>query len=257
MLLGVVSLLLLNKGVAPVPVTELVSSEKTIVPGRPFVVGLHMKIPEGWHNYYANPGESGVPTSITWTLPKGYQAAPIQWPLPKRIVADSVAMYGYTGNLWLTMTITPPNTAKLGPVILKAKADWLLCAIDCVPQSASFAVKLNVGHEGAAVHNSGLTSALKNLPSRKLPWSASAVVAQGGIQMGVQNPVSSPNNVEFFPADPESFTADMPRYTPVTNGFQLLIPLSRYATKPPKRLTGILSFPDTGKAYWVDVPVGS
>jgi hypothetical protein len=63
--------------------------------------------------------------------------------------------------------------------------------------------------------------------------------------------------VTFFPADPDSFTADTPKFLAVNHGFQLIVPLSRYSTKPPQRLTGILSFPATGKAYWVDTPVVS
>jgi len=43
----------------------------------------------------------------------------------------------------------------------------------------------------------------------------------------------------------------------VSHGFQLVVPLSRYANRPPTRLTGILSFPASRKAYWVDTPVFS
>lgn len=243
---------------APTPITELVASVKTLAPGKPFTVALHMTLPKGWHNYYANPGESGVPTTITWTLPAGFTAGPIQWPLPRRIVLGGAPMYGYEGDLWLTSTITASSRTKPGtPAVLKAKADWLLCAATCVPQSATFELKLAVGGKQIGNANPGLSAAVKKLPHRALPWSISAVVAEKAVRLTVQAPFGNPNGVTFFPADPDSFTADTPKFSAVKHGFQLVVPLSRYSTKPPQRLTGILSFPATGNAYWLDTPVVS
>jgi thiol:disulfide interchange protein DsbD len=257
MLLAFVAIISSHQAAAPIPTTELVASVRAAAPGKPFTVGLHMKLPEGWHNYYANPGESGVPTTIEWTLPAGFKAGPIQWPLPKRMDIDKVSMYGYDGDLWLTSTITPSATVKPGPILLKAKASWLLCSIECVPQSANLSLSMTVAKKSVSNVNQGLNQALKLLPSRTLPWSVSAVATQGAVQLGVQYPVKSGSGVMFFPSDPESFTADTPKFTAVHNGFQLSVPLSRYATKPPKRMTGILVIPTVRTVYWVDIPVAS
>ncbi len=257
MFLAALTVCALGQSSAPMPVTELAANVKAVAPGKPFVVGLHMKLPAGWHNYYANPGESGVPTTITWTLPSGYTAGPIQWPVPELLAIDGVNMFGYTGDVWLTSTITPPSKAALGPLTLKAKADWLLCAAECVPQSANLELKLSVAKKSIAAASVGLSAALKALPSHALPWSTSAVATNGAVQLAVQNPTQSAQGATFFPSDPESFMATAAKFTKVPEGFQLLMPLSRYATKAPTRLTGILKFPKTGKSYWVDIPVAS
>ena len=34
-------------------------------------VALRLKMAEGWHTYWQNPGDSGLPTTLTWTLPAG------------------------------------------------------------------------------------------------------------------------------------------------------------------------------------------
>ncbi|HLK13510.1 MAG TPA: protein-disulfide reductase DsbD domain-containing protein, partial [Fimbriimonadaceae bacterium] len=163
--------LIAQAGGAPMPTTELVASVKRVAPGKAFTVALHMKLPAGWHNYYSNPGESGVPTTITWTLPTGFTAGPIEWPLPERIVIDKVPMYGYQGELWLPTTITPPSKLQAGkPLEIKAKADWLLCAAECVPQSAEMKVDLKQGGASVPNPNPGLTKALKALPHHALPW---------------------------------------------------------------------------------------
>ena len=54
----------------------LVAEGESIRPGQPFRVGLQMKIDSGWHTYWKNPGDAGLPTRLTWTLPEGFAAGP-------------------------------------------------------------------------------------------------------------------------------------------------------------------------------------
>ena len=63
----------------------LLSNRNAVVPGERFQVALVQQIVKGWHTYWANPGDSGEPTRIEWTLPNGASAGDIQWPAPKAI----------------------------------------------------------------------------------------------------------------------------------------------------------------------------
>ena len=145
-------------------------------------------------------------------------------------------MYGYEGDLWLATTITPPASAKKGaPAVISANANWLLCANMCVAQKASLQLQLAVGNKPVPSGNAGLSAALKALPRHSLPWSVSATVAKKAIRLTVQDPIGSANGVTFFPADPNAFTAVNPQFSAVSHGFQLVVPLSRYSTSPPRR----------------------
>ena len=62
---------------------ELVTDTIQAEAGRPFSIGLRIKMDEGWHTYWENPGDSGLATNIDWELPEGFTAAPIQWPFPQ------------------------------------------------------------------------------------------------------------------------------------------------------------------------------
>ena len=62
---------------------ELVSEQTALVPGATTTVALRLKLASGWHVYWRNPGDSGLPTTIAWTLPPGIEAGPIAWPAPK------------------------------------------------------------------------------------------------------------------------------------------------------------------------------
>jgi len=58
--------------------SELISEVAAIQPGVPFTVGLRMKMDEHWHTYWLNPGDSGLATTIAWTLPEGFRAGDIR-----------------------------------------------------------------------------------------------------------------------------------------------------------------------------------
>lgn len=55
----------------------LIGETTNVVPGRPFQVALRQQIKPGWHTYWSNPGESGLPTTISWSLPKEFAATPV------------------------------------------------------------------------------------------------------------------------------------------------------------------------------------
>ena len=61
---------------------SLVSETRNAVPGRPLRLALRQQIEAGWHTYWLNPGDSGLPTTIEWTLPQDFKAGPIAWPIP-------------------------------------------------------------------------------------------------------------------------------------------------------------------------------
>ena len=61
----------------------------------------------GWHTYWQNPGDAGVPPELDLDLPPGATAGPIVWPTPQRVPEGSLMTYSYTDNVLLPVTITP------------------------------------------------------------------------------------------------------------------------------------------------------
>jgi thiol:disulfide interchange protein DsbD len=127
---------------------ELVSEVESIRPGQPFRVGLRLRMDPEWHTYWKNPGDSGLPTRLRWTLPEGFQAAPIEWPYPKTFTQGPVTSFGYADEVLLTVAITPPASLAPGtPVTLAARADWLECRDICLPGRRELSLVLPVRSE--------------------------------------------------------------------------------------------------------------
>src|SRR6267142_1909155 len=63
--------------------SELVAERTAWLPGATNWVALRLKPDRGWHTYWLNPGDSGIATTLQWTmLPAGWKAGDMRWPYP-------------------------------------------------------------------------------------------------------------------------------------------------------------------------------
>src|SRR5262249_2465322 len=82
---------------------------------------LHLEAKPGWHIYWRNPGDSGLPTAIDRSLPPGFSVGHILWPLPEHFVQNGIGNYGYAGATDLLVPITAPRELAVGhPASLEA-----------------------------------------------------------------------------------------------------------------------------------------
>ncbi|MBU6467373.1 MAG: hypothetical protein KGQ30_11720, partial [Burkholderiales bacterium] len=72
-----------------------------LAPGASAWLGLVLTHQPGWHTYWKNAGDSGLPTELRWTLPAGMDVGEIAWPVPHRIRVGPLANYGYEGEVLL------------------------------------------------------------------------------------------------------------------------------------------------------------
>src|SRR4029077_15651218 len=104
---------------------ELVSDGTALVPASTTTLALRLVIDPGWHTYWRNPGESGLPTTLAWQLPAGYAAGDIVWAAPHALPAGPLVNYGYEGEVLHLVPLTVPSDAKPGTsTTLAARADW-------------------------------------------------------------------------------------------------------------------------------------
>ena len=157
--------------VGPVKVSLLTEVE-AIQPGLPFQLGLYIEPDEHWHVYWKNPGDAGLPPTLKWDLPDGFSASEIIFPAPEKIISGPLAAYGYHGAVLYHVTITPPENLTVGThVILKVKADWLVCKEECLPGTANLEISLPVSDKIQKVDakTAALFEQTKNLIPTLLP----------------------------------------------------------------------------------------
>jgi thiol:disulfide interchange protein len=130
---------------------ELVPMTQWATPGSTAIIAVRQNIASGWHTYWRNPGDSGGPTTLDWTLPSGVSAGDILWPLPERQRLQGLMNYGYSGTVYLPVPIQIPADAQPGQTLrLTSQTLFMVCSDQmCVPDEFVLSLDLKIG-EGSA-----------------------------------------------------------------------------------------------------------
>jgi thiol:disulfide interchange protein/DsbC/DsbD-like thiol-disulfide interchange protein len=113
-----------------------------VAAGKPVWLGLKIEHQPHWHTYWKNPGDSGLPTTLAWTLPQGVTAGDIEWPTPARLPIGPLMNFGFEGTLLLPVPLTVPAAFNADTLEVKLRADWLVCKDVCIPEGGDFTLKL-------------------------------------------------------------------------------------------------------------------
>ena len=106
--------------------------------------GLYFKLEPGWHVYWKNPGDAGLPPNIHWTLPEGVTSEPLQFAAPKRLPLGPLMDYGYEDEVLYPFKLEIAKSAKPGAAVLHAKVDWLVCSASCIPGKADLEITQDI-----------------------------------------------------------------------------------------------------------------
>lgn len=188
---------------------SLVADVQSIQPGRAFTVGVRMRMDPGWHTYWKNSGEAGLPTEIVWTLPDGFTAGDIQWPLPHKYnESGDVLTYGYETETMLLVPILPPADLRPGnSVTLKAKVSWLECEKICIPGDADAGITLPVADADPGRAHAALFERYRAQVPQPLPADAGIAVHSetGNGKISIRLEVRGGNRLVIRPEEMPDF----------------------------------------------------
>ena len=234
---------------------ELVAEHLGLVAGEyQNTVALRLKPEPDWHVYWLNPGDSGIATSLKWTLPEGVEAGPIQWPRPHAYTLGDLTNYGYgEETLHLVDVRVPASWPVEKPLPLRVEAKWLVCKDVCIPGSASLALDLPVVPAPPAADArwaKAFASARADLPRAAPDWDAQFQVRDGEFSLRVEGAGFIADKVEFFaePNDLVNHAAPQRVALDGSNGLRLTQAQSSYFVEAPAQLRGVLVLHEGRKA---------
>lgn len=132
---------------------SIIADSSNVVAGKPFRLGIELAMDPGWHTYYKESGEAGMPTRIQWTLPSGFTASDLMWQRPHKFSDSGITTYGYSDKTVIAATITPPATLKAGDTLkFKAKVKWLTCQDVCIPGDKEVEMTMTVAPDATAIN---------------------------------------------------------------------------------------------------------
>jgi thiol:disulfide interchange protein DsbD len=195
--------------------TELLADTNAIVPGKPFTVGLLVRMAPGWHTYWKFSGDAGLPTELKWKLPPGWKIGEVQWPIPlKTIDPGDIQTYGYVDEVLLAQEVTPPPKIENSTIKLVADASWLVCEKICIPGSATLALELPVSASSQPA-NTELFPRYRRLLPQNWPEPNVATAEWGRVGSDLRLKITSATlanypAVDFFPLPDEGTVVGHP-----------------------------------------------
>lgn len=123
---------------------DIATDKIEVSPGDSLIASLTLSHRDGWHSYWKNPGESGLATTINWTLPDGFTAGEIQWPFPEKIPFGDLINIGFKGKIPLLVPMTVSSSVNKGEYQLQGTLKWLVCEESCIPESLEFKIPITI-----------------------------------------------------------------------------------------------------------------
>jgi thiol:disulfide interchange protein/DsbC/DsbD-like thiol-disulfide interchange protein len=234
--------------------SRLVSDSTAAVPGQTLRLGLLLEHAAGWHTYWKNPGDSGLPTRMQFDLPEGAVAGEIEWPLPERQPAGGLVNFGYSHTELLPVSVSIPAQFSAGSLEIRLKASWLICELECIPGSGEYRLILPVAPDAEP---SAHVAAFERAAARQAPVlqnNARYLAEKGGVRIDIA--LAGPL-VEAFtagtagwtlmPATPQILAnADPPRFSIEGSELRIEVARSEFFADAPERIELLLSDGERG-----------
>jgi thiol:disulfide interchange protein len=169
-------------------------------PGKPMWLGLKIDHQPHWHTYWKNPGDSGLPTVLEWSLPAGASTGDVQWPTPRKLPIGPLLNYGYEGTLLLPVALKLPAAPSGDTLDVKLHAEWLVCKDVCIPESGDFLLRVPV-QAATAAHAALFAITQAAQPQRVATAVATATVDAKGLNLRVSGLPAAwqGQTLSFFP----------------------------------------------------------
>ena len=131
-------------------------------------IGVLIELAKDWHIYWLNPGDSGIPTSIDWNIPKGFQYTEEHWPIPEAFEYEGLVSYGYANQALFIIEILLPEIDNTQILNISANIKSLLCKDICIPfdTTVNFKIDLHKDYFADETVNEIFTKIKKSLPIR-------------------------------------------------------------------------------------------
>ena len=220
-------------------VPELVA-EGPAVAGGEVELAIVMHTRAGWHGYWLNPGDAGLPMRVEWRLPPGAKVGPLRYPVPSRLIVADIMNYVYDRDHAILFKLAVP-AATSGAIPLRAKLEWLACTDEvCVPERGEIALDVQTG--SIATRDARFDQWRRALP-RPLASPARFAIRGDRIEIAIPLPASlTLGELYFFPAEDSPIDYAAPQ-TFRRDSDTLIASLKRRGGDP-ARLSGVLALGD-------------
>lgn len=181
---------------------------------------LELDLPAGWHTYWQNPGDAGIPPIFDVASSANLKDFAVDYPVPVRHTDGAGTSMIYEGRLLLPIKAVPVRSDA--PVTLAVRVLYGLCAEVCVPAEADVTALLTPSAAADQVVSDDIAGFASRVPTKmddgrltvdRLDFDAQA--ARGRAEVSVPDDRSL---VDLFVTAPAKWYAAPPESTGIDGG---------------------------------------
>ncbi|MEJ5261094.1 MAG: protein-disulfide reductase DsbD domain-containing protein [Ignavibacterium sp.] len=228
------------------PEVKIIFDSFSLEKSRNINAAVVVKLNDGWHIYWRNPGDSGMPTSFEFILPENVKVSEIKWAVPKIFEFEGYASYGYEGLAVFPFSIYIPENFKHDEITLEVNLKSLICKDVCKPfnQKISRTIKLDEMYIASKEDSDLLFSAYDNLPAANDKLELQAKNFSDSVVINISSDIIKINrikDVHFIPYENGIFKNSVAQnFTVSDSDLVLTVEFDPFKTKIPDTLYGIL-----------------
>ena len=218
---------------------SLHASSAAPAPGRTTMLAIWFTPDPGWHGYWFNPGDSGLPPSVKWSAPAGVRIGALQHPAPEVLRVAGMTSFVHGGQHVLLAPMQVPASSKAGDALaVMGELDFLICSDSlCVPQKATVNLDLTVGKGAVDPASRTLFASARQAIPQPLSTTGEFTAVGRTVQLLVPAAAKLDSaRATFFPAGEGVFERSGARRMPDGS-----IEISGSMTNPSASLSGIVS----------------
>jgi len=206
-------------------------------------------VPEpGWHGYWSNPGDSGLPPKVRWSAPQGVSFGELRHPPPELLKVAGMASFVHSGTHILLSDMRVSSAIAPGTKLpIRAKLEWLACTDRlCVPERAELSLDLVVGDGRIEPQNRAIfRTAVANLP-KHVATDGAYSLDSGRLMLRLPVQLADAGRARFYPDQSGILDAAAQNARAVPDGVEISLPAFARLSAP---LTGVVT--DGRRSYRV------
>jgi thiol:disulfide interchange protein/DsbC/DsbD-like thiol-disulfide interchange protein len=224
-------------------VPTLVAETSRPAPGSRVLLAIVMKPKAGWHGYWKNPGDAGVPIEAKWQLPTGLSVGTLRFPVPERLVISGLMNHVYNGEHAILVPLAVPANVQAGTLLpLHAAIQYLSCTDQvCVPEQADIALSLTVGDGNVTPADRARVDGWRAKLPRPLGSDASFSRVGSTLRIGIPFPAALKADKPWFFAATERVVRYAAAQSVSRRGDMLIIDIEAAGEDTPAQIDGVLS----------------
>lgn len=208
-------------------------SHQEIRPGDTLLIEFNFALKKGWHIYWKNPGDAGLPTIIEPKENSLGRQLDVLMQIPKAFKEEDLVFYCYENQTKMISRFIIDKSAIYGNINLDYHLSWLMCKNECYPGKVDFSIPIKISEKSNIINRFKIREypQFKNLTNYKVQRLNDKIyIIIDNLEKG---------KVDFFPLNQGYFVYNQISIKQQKDRYEIILPLDKFRENDPEVIEGL------------------